>query len=53
VIVSYAPCADPSDVYTVTDGSRVGEPDTFVAVLGWTVDSGNISIYTSSDQNVQ
>jgi hypothetical protein len=52
-IVPYVPCFDPTDVYTVTDGSRVGEPDTFVAGLGWTVDSGNISIYTTSDQNAQ
>ncbi len=40
-------------VYTVTDGATVGKPDTFVAGLGWTVDSGNISIYTTNSQNVQ
>ena len=48
-----APCGDPSDVYVVTDGAAVGEPDTFVAGLGWSLDSGNISIYTESGQNSQ
>ncbi len=52
-IIPSVPCFDPTDVYTVTDGSAVGQPDTFVAGLGWSVDSGNISIYTTSDENAQ
>ena len=35
--------------YDVSDGS----PDTFLASLGWSVESGNISIYTTSGQNSQ
>jgi hypothetical protein len=41
------------DAYVVTDGAAVGKPDTFVASLGWTVDSGNISIYSTGGQNQQ
>ncbi len=35
--------------YQVSDG----HPDTFLAYLGWTVESGNISIYTTGGQNSQ
>ncbi len=41
------------DVYVVTDGAAVGKPDTFVAGLGWTRDSGNISIYSTGGGNQQ
>ena len=40
-------------VYVVTDGATVGKPDTFVASLGWTIGSGNISIYSTGGQNQQ
>ena len=53
-ILPTGPCVDPTDVYRVTDGASVHQDDTFVDELGWTVDSGNISIYTtSSGQNQQ
>jgi hypothetical protein len=37
--------------YYMTDGSGVGEPDTFLG--NWTIESGNISIYTTGGQNEQ
>lgn len=43
----------PNDVYDVTDGASVGVSDTFLGSSGWTVGSGNISIYTTSGQNMQ
>jgi hypothetical protein len=42
-------CYGLSDDYRVSDGS----PDTFLANGGWSVVSGNISIYTTTDQNGQ
>ena len=50
--VPYAPCWD-GDVYDLTDGSAVGQEDTILASLGWIVESGNISIYTTNGQNSQ
>ena len=46
----------PTDVctpvmYQVADGSAVGQPDTFLDNLGWTVESGNVSIYSTTNQN--
>jgi hypothetical protein len=37
--------------YSMTDGSGVGEPDTFLD--NWTIESGDISIYTTGGQNQQ
>jgi hypothetical protein len=48
VIVPSSPCQDDGDGYRVTDG-----PDTFMDWLGWTVQSGNISIYSTGGQNQQ
>jgi len=39
--------------YMVSDGAAVGRTDTFLGNAGWTVESGNISIYTTSGQNSQ
>ena len=39
--------------YKVSDGSTVGKHDTFMEWLGWTVKSGNISIYSTGGQNGQ
>jgi hypothetical protein len=39
--------------YTVSDGAAVGQPDTFLGFLDWTVESGNISIYSTPGQNGQ
>lgn len=39
--------------YQVSDGSAVRQGDTFMGQLGWTVQSGNISIYTTSGSNGQ
>jgi hypothetical protein len=44
------PCVDDHGTYQISDG---GTTDTFLANLGWTVESGNISIYSTSGQNVQ
>jgi hypothetical protein len=52
VIYPYQPCFQPG-VYQVIDGSTVGQPDQFENYIGWSVESGNISIYTTSDQNSQ
>jgi hypothetical protein len=41
--------AGSAGTYDVSDGS----PDTFLAGAGWSVVSGNISIYTTSGQNSQ
>ena len=49
VIIPSRPCF-PSP-YQVSDGSTVGQGDTFMGQLGWTVQSGNISIYTTIGQN--
>jgi hypothetical protein len=35
--------------YYMTDGSAVGKPDTFLD--NWTIESGDISIYTTGGQN--
>ena len=43
------PCQDDGPDYQVSDGS----PDTFLANGGWSVVSGNISIYSTSGQNTQ
>jgi hypothetical protein len=47
IMVPPTPCFESN--YTVSDGS----PDTFLANLGWSVESGNISIYTTGGQNSQ
>jgi len=39
--------------YQVSDGSTVGKGDTLMGQLGWTVQSGNISIYSTGGQNGQ
>jgi len=36
-----------ASTYRVSDGAAVGQTDTFLADQGWTVESGNISIYTT------
>ena len=47
-VPSYPGTCFPS-TYDVSDGS----PDTFLSTIGWTVESGNISIYTTGGQNSQ
>ena len=49
VIVPSKPCFDVE--YQVTDGSAVGQGDTFLANLGWVVTSGNVSIYAAPADN--
>jgi hypothetical protein len=39
--------------YQVSDGSAIGQDDTFMGQIGWTVESGNISIYSTGGQNQQ
>jgi len=39
--------------YQVSDGSTVGKHDTFMGQIGWTIQSGNISIYSTGGQNGQ
>jgi len=51
VIIPPTPCF-PSP-HQVSDGSMVGQGDTLMSQLGWVVQSGNVSIYTTSDQNSQ
>jgi hypothetical protein len=51
IIVPPTPCF--SGQYLVSDGSKVGQADTFMPQLGWTVQSGNISIYSTGGQNGQ
>jgi hypothetical protein len=48
VINPSTPCF-PSD-YVVTDGSAVHQGDTFMDFLGWKVQSGNLSIYSTGGQ---
>lgn len=48
IIIPSTPCF-PSD-YAVSDG---GQNDTFLGWLGWTVTSGNISIYSTGGSNGQ
>jgi hypothetical protein len=48
IMIPATPCF-PSE-YTVSDG---GSNDTFLESLGWTVQSGNISIYSTGGQNGQ
>jgi hypothetical protein len=45
----WEPCF-PSGYY-MTDGSAVGQPDTFLG--DWVIQKGDISIYTTSGQNTQ
>jgi hypothetical protein len=49
IIDPSTPCFGPGD-YRVSDG---GSKDTFMPQLGWTIESGNISIYTTGGQNSQ
>lgn len=51
IVPSEPPCF--SSPYKVSDGLTVGQGDTFMAWLGWTVQSGNISIYSTGGQNGQ
>ena len=39
--------------YEVSDGAAIHQADTFLANLGWTVESGNISTYTTAGSNSQ
>jgi hypothetical protein len=39
--------------YEVSDGASVGEDDTFMGQIGWVVQSGNISIYSTPGQSQQ
>ena len=48
LVPAYPGTCFPS-IYDVSDGT----PDTFLSSSGWTVESGNISIYTTSGQNSQ
>lgn len=51
IVPSVQPCfASP---YEVSDGSTVGKADTFMGQIGWTVQSGNIAIYSTGGQNGQ
>lgn len=50
VVLPWNGCFDDGDVYRVSDG---GVTDTFLANLGWSVEAGNISIYTTAGQNSQ
>jgi hypothetical protein len=51
IVPSQPSCFDST--YEVSDGSAVGQGDTFLGWLGWTVQSGNISIYSTGGQNGQ
>ncbi|MFI5258139.1 MAG: hypothetical protein ACHQ01_00795 [Candidatus Limnocylindrales bacterium] len=49
IVPSRPACFDSP--YEVSDGSAVGQNDTFMGQIGWTVQSGNISIYSTGGQN--
>ena len=51
IVPSVPPCFDSP--YQVSDGSTVGRHDTFMGQIGWTIQSGNISIYSTGGQNGQ
>ena len=53
IIPAESPCTDTADAYSVIDGSAIGQNDTFMGTYGWTVDSGNLSIYSTGGQNTQ
>jgi len=51
IVPSVPPCFDSP--YQLSDGSTVGKHDTFMDQIGWSVRSGNISIYSTGGQNGQ
>ena len=48
IIIPKTPCFNVD--YDVSDG---GSNDTFLASIGWQVELGNISIYSTGGQNTQ
>ena len=51
IVPSPKPCFDSP--YELSDGAAVGQGDTFMGQIGWTIQSGNISIYSTGGQNQQ